>query len=480
MGKLKQLNQFPDFNNYLIFVLTRLKSEDEPTRSLSGLILKNNVKAHFQSFPPPVAEFIKQECLNHLGDASSLIRATIGEGTPKPTRGYLRDTPGILITTIASKGELQMWPELLPQLCNLLNSEDYNTCEGAFGALQKICEDSSELLDSDALNRPLNVMIPKFLQFFKHCSPKIRWGSHLGWGGVTPVPLPLFWGGGNVGVLQAAQENRDFQKFSKIPGCCSPKTRCGGAQVWGAPVSHLHPPFLGGGSSPRRVLDVPICSIEVGAGGSGGVQMGFGGTGEFGSAQVGFGGAQVTLPAPPLRSHAIACVNQFIMDRAQALMENIDTFIEHLFALAVDEDPEVRKNVCRALVMLLEVRIDRLIPHMYSIIQYMLQRTQDSDENVALEACEFWLTLAEQPICKDVLTAHLVQADGSPGAVSHPKFTPNSPQISPNPRLIPILVHGMRYSEIDIILLKVGTGGTGRTLGGCTGVIGITGGCTGL
>ncbi|NXD46918.1 TNPO2 protein, partial [Copsychus sechellarum] len=98
---------------------------------------------------------------------------------------------GILITTIASKGELQMWPELLPQLCNLLNSEDYNTCEGAFGALQKICEDSSELLDSDALNRPLNVMIPKFLQFFKHCSPKIRCGG-LTWagGGVSPVSSP--------------------------------------------------------------------------------------------------------------------------------------------------------------------------------------------------------------------------------------------------------------------------------------------------
>lgn len=46
--------------------------------------------------------------------------------------------------------------------------------QGSFGALQKICEDSSELLDSDALNRPLTIMIPKFLQFFKHCSPKIR------------------------------------------------------------------------------------------------------------------------------------------------------------------------------------------------------------------------------------------------------------------------------------------------------------------
>uniref|UniRef100_A0A9J8A5X0 Transportin 1 n=1 Tax=Cyprinus carpio carpio TaxID=630221 RepID=A0A9J8A5X0_CYPCA len=247
-NKLEQLNQYPDFNNYLIFVLTKLKTEDEPTRSLSGLILKNNVKSHYQNFPNGVSDFIKNECLQNIGDSSPLIRATVG----------------ILITTIASKGELQNWPELLPKLCLLLDSEDYNTCEGAFGALQKICEDSAEILDSDMLDRPLNVMIPKFLQFFKHNS---------------------------------------------------------------------------------------------------------------------------------------------------------------------DEEPEVRKNVCRALVMLLEVRLDRLLPHMHNIIEYMLQRTQDQDENVALEACEFWLTLAEQPVCKEVLSGHL-------------------------PKLIPVLVNGMKYSEIDIILLK--------------------------
>ncbi|XP_078740754.1 transportin-1-like, partial [Lampetra fluviatilis] len=284
--KLEQLNQYPDFNNYLIFVLTKLTSEDEPTRSLSGLILKNNVKAHYQGFPCAVAEFIRRECLTSIGDPSPLIRATIG----------------ILITTIASRGELQSWPELLPKLCTLLDSDDYNTCEGAFGALQKICEDSAEILDSEVLERPLNVMIPKFLQFFKHSSPKIR-------------------------------------------------------------------------------------------------------------------------------SHAIACVNQFIISRTQALMLHIDPFIENLFALATDEDSDVRKNVCRALVMLLEVRMDRLLPHMHSIIEYMLQRTQDPDDNVSLEACEFWLTLAEQPICKDVLAGHLQQ-------------------------LIPVLVNGMKYSEIDIILLK--------------------------
>jgi transportin-1 len=60
----------------------------------------------------------------------------------------------------------------------------------------------------------------------------------------------------------------------------------------------------------------------------------------------------------------------------------------------------------------------------------MLTRTQDADEGVALEACEFWLSLAEQPICREALSPHL-----------------NT--------LVPILVRGMKYSEIDIILLKV-------------------------
>ncbi|XP_052073845.1 transportin-1-like isoform X1 [Mytilus californianus] len=283
--KLEELNKYPDFNNYLIFVLTKLKTEDDPTRSLSGLILKNNVRAHFEKFPSEVTTFIKQECLNNIGDPSPLIRATIG----------------ILVTTIVAKGELRNWQELLPSLCNSLDSDDYNVCEGAFGALQKICEDNAEDLDNDS-TRPLNILIPKFLQFFKHNSPKIR-------------------------------------------------------------------------------------------------------------------------------SHAIACVNQFIISRTQALMVHIDSFIENLFFLAADEDTDVRKNVCRALVMLVEVRMDRLIPQINNIVEYMMCRTQDDDDSVALEACEFWLSLAEQPICKEVLGSHI-------------------------DRLIPVLVKGMKYSEIDIILLK--------------------------
>lgn len=59
----------------------------------------------------------------------------------------------------------------------------------------------------------------------------------------------------------------------------------------------------------------------------------------------------------------------------------------------------------------------------------MLLRTQDADDGVALEACEWWLTLADQTICREVLQPHIS-------------------------RLLPILIRGMRYSDIDIILLK--------------------------
>ena len=73
--------------------------------------------------------------------------------------------------------------------------------------------------------------------------------------------------------------------------------------------------------------------------------------------------------------------------------------------------------------------MDRLIPHMNNIIDYMLARTQDADDSVSLEACEFWLSLADEPVCKEALQPHLN-------------------------RLIPVLVRGMKYSEIDIILLR--------------------------
>ena len=193
-------------------MLTNKKGEAVSTRALAGLILKNNVKAHFHQFPPDVVVYLKEGCLQAVGDPSPLIRATVG----------------ILITTIASRGAISNWSELLPSLCSKLDSSDFDECEGAFGALEKICEDSAEVLDSDTLNRPLDVLIPKFLTFFVHQRPKVR-------------------------------------------------------------------------------------------------------------------------------AHAVACVNQFILGRSEAVMLHADDFIKNLSLLAHDEDQEVRKNVCKAIVMLVEV-----------------------------------------------------------------------------------------------------------------------------
>lgn len=111
--KLETLNQYPDFNNYLIFVFTKLKSENEPTRAIAGLILKNNVKLYYAGFPEEIKTFIKRESLQSIGDPSPLIRATAGT----------------LISTIAMRGELIHWPELLPTLCQLIDASDYYSCE---------------------------------------------------------------------------------------------------------------------------------------------------------------------------------------------------------------------------------------------------------------------------------------------------------------------------------------------------------------
>eukprot|EP00054_Salpingoeca_dolichothecata_P020737 m.131371 g.131371 ORF g.131371 m.131371 type:complete len:874 (+) comp23728_c0_seq2:250-2871(+) len=283
--RLAEFSQAPHFNNYLVYIITQTV-EEEASRAMAGLILKNNVREYFSSLPPEVREFIKQAALNALTDESHLIRATLG----------------ILITTIAHLGELSNWPEVIPTLMDMIDSDNPNLCQGAFGALHKICEDCQPELEADQNHRLLSAMIEKFIEYFEHCEASIR-------------------------------------------------------------------------------------------------------------------------------SLALGCVNQFIMGTSGILEHHMGPFVEGLFKLALDPDSNVRVNVCRALVMMLEVRIDELLPQMDNIIQYMLESTQDDDDTVALEACEFWLTVAEQEKAREILLPYL-------------------------PKLVPVLLNGMRYSEIDLILLK--------------------------
>ncbi|OON21171.1 HEAT repeat protein, partial [Opisthorchis viverrini] len=253
---------------------------------MSGLILKNNLKGHFKRCTPELVNYVKAGCLSCISDPSALIRSTVGT----------------LITTIVSSAGLHSWAELLPKLVECLDSGDINVIEGAFGAIAKICEDSSAQLEDGRLSYPMTSLIPKFLQFTKHESAKIR-------------------------------------------------------------------------------------------------------------------------------SYALACTSHFINSRSQVLLNFVDEFLHCLFALAEDVDSTVRRHVCSAFVQLLEAHLDRLLPHLPNIIEFMLLRTQDADENISREACEFWLSLSEQPICYQALTPYIQ-------------------------RLIPVLVRGMKYSESDMILLR--------------------------
>jgi hypothetical protein len=75
------------------------------------------------------------------------------------------------------------------------------------------------------------------------------------------------------------------------------------------------------------------------------------------------------------------------------------------------------------------VQPDFLYRDLTNIIGFMLMRTQDSDEQVALEACEFWLSVADNTVGQQALAPHLGQ-------------------------LVPVLVERMKYSAMDVMLLR--------------------------
>ncbi len=134
-------------------------------------------------------------------------------------------------------------------------------------------------------------------------------------------------------------------------------------------------------------------------------------------------------PNAKMRAHAIACLSYFVPIGCQSLFAHIDSFIACLFKRASDEDSAVRKHLCQALVLLLASRPEKLIPEMANVAEYMLYSTKDKHGNVALEACEFWLTFAEDPDLAPYL---------------HPLLA----------KVAPVLLDCMAYSEDDLLWLQ--------------------------
>ncbi|KAJ2860345.1 hypothetical protein GGI22_002737 [Coemansia erecta] len=132
--------------------------------------------------------------------------------------------------------------------------------------------------------------------------------------------------------------------------------------------------------------------------------------------------------SPALREYAITTTTLFVSQRSECMHPMIDTFVVELFKRANDDNAEVLKAVCKAVVALVETRPDKLMPELENIINYMIHTTQHSDPEIAMEACEFWLSFCEQEELAESLKPFLG-------------------------RVIPTLMRCMMYSDEDLLLL---------------------------
>lgn len=153
---LSQGKQLDDFTNYLLFILVEESDTPAEIRAASGVTLKNDLRRDF-----------------HLGDneylLSNVFKGLLAQNT------LVRNITGNVITTIFAALGVKQWPNALPQLLELAQNGDVLAQEGATGALAKICEDSSHILDTEYNGqRPLDFMVPQFIQLTASSSAKVR------------------------------------------------------------------------------------------------------------------------------------------------------------------------------------------------------------------------------------------------------------------------------------------------------------------
>lgn len=137
-------------------------------------------------------------------------------------------------------------------------------------------------------------------------------------------------------------------------------------------------------------------------------------------------------PEPRFRVQALGCLNNVMILMPPALVSNVELLLSGISSCTQHPDSGVRKLVCQTIVILLDVGIQYLAPHLDSILAFILQASADEDEHVALEACEFWSAYGD-----------------------HPFFEELRPTLEPHlPELLPLLLTKMAYGPDDIAMLE--------------------------
>ncbi|KAF6260222.1 ARM repeat-containing protein [Scenedesmus sp. NREL 46B-D3] len=125
-----------------------------------------------------------------------------------------------------------------------------------------------------------------------------------------------------------------------------------------------------------------------------------------------------------VRRRALAVLNDMFGQMPAGFQAALPQYTEAVFKLATDESPGVRREVCIGFCQLIAVHPELLQPQLPQLIEYMLVSNQDADDEVALEAAEFWLAFCESDLGMELLI----------------------PVMS---RLIPVLMKNMVFDEYD-------------------------------
>ena len=76
---------------------------------------------------------------------------------------------------------------------------------------------------------------------------------------------------------------------------------------------------------------------------------------------------------------ALIAINVFVPRKSQAMLNSVDDLLQHLFILSADDNTDVRRQVCKAFVQLVDARPDKLEPHIPGLVDYILaQQKSDS------------------------------------------------------------------------------------------------------
>lgn len=286
---LQQMYRNPSFANYLLYILRNRQLYEEHIRSLSAIILKNNILTNFETFSQAILNCIRQECFNLLIDTSNKVRSSVTT----------------LIGTLLWKGDLSNWPDLIPKLCSLLDSTDGELSDTALTTLFKICEEYmlKRGVSQEDNSVSVNILIAKFIALIPE-------GNYL------------------------------------------------------------------------------------------------------------------------VRRKSLTFLNQIMQDHTNAKIHfDSKMYMNNLLLILKDDDLDVQKLICQAFVIFVETHNPCILTRISTVIEYVLAKTDNPNDDVPLQACEFWLAFSKVGVCKDIITPYIN-------------------------RLLPILLKNMKYSSEELNGLK--------------------------